>query len=125
MPNLMRGAHNFIILCSAIGEGNSFGEVALIDETCIRTATILADEATDLLVVDKPLYNRCVKEILAKEFQEKRESIVSNPLFSTWSPKYRKQLIMALYKETYSYNTTLVKQGDSVECMYFILRYAH
>ena len=77
------------------GEGNSVGEVALIDETCVRTASIVADAKTDLVIVDKPLYTRCVKDTLAKEFEDKRQFIINNPLFASWAPKYRKQLTMA------------------------------
>ena len=105
------------------GEGNSVGEVALIDETCVRTASIVADAKTDLVIVDKPLYNRCVKDTLAKEFEDKRQFIVNNPLFTSWAPKYRKQLTMALYKETFPYESVMVRQGDPVEFVYFILRY--
>ena len=104
------------------GEGNSVGEVALIDETCVRTASIVADAKTDLVIVDKPLYNRCVKDTLAKEFEDKRQFIVNNPLFTSWAPKYRKQLTMALYKETFPYESVMVRQGDPVEFVYFILR---
>ena len=105
------------------GEGNSVGEVALIDETCVRTASIVADAKTDLVIVDKPLYNRCVKDTLAKEFEDKRQFIVNNPLFASWAPKYRKQLTMALYKETFPYESVMVRQGEPVEFVYFILRY--
>lgn len=55
--------------------GAPFGDVALISDDNIRTASIVADEKTDLLVVDRALYNRSVKEVLAKEFQEKTNFI--------------------------------------------------
>ena len=97
--------------------------MALIDETCVRTASIVADAKTDLVIVDKPLYTRCVKDTLAKEFEDKRQFIINNPLFASWAPKYRKQLTMALYKETFPYESVMVRQGDPVEFVYFILRY--
>lgn len=102
--------------------GFSFGEVALIDETCVRTASIVADERTDLVIVDKALYTRSVKDIIAKEFEDKRDFIARSKLFSSWAPKYRKQLAMALYKEVWPYESTLVRQSDDVEFMYFILQ---
>ncbi|KAL8626025.1 hypothetical protein ACOMHN_012617 [Nucella lapillus] len=128
-------------------EGNSVGEVALIEELKpIRTATVVVDTKTDLLIVDKPLYNRSVKSILAQEFQDKRQFISNNSLFRhvdhlgcfvwcgvvwcsvvwcgvrTWPPKYCKQLTMAMYKRTLPYDGLLVKQGEEVDCVYFILR---
>lgn len=110
---------NYVTL---LGAGTSFGEVALIDETCVRTASIVADDTTDLVIVDKALYTRSVKDSMAREYEEKRQFISNNSLFSFWAPKYRKQLIMALYKAVYSYESTLVRQGDEVECVYFIIR---
>lgn len=110
---------NFV---TTLGEGNTVGEVALIDETCVRTASIVADSKTDLVIVDKPLYNRCVKETLAKEFEDKRQFIANNSLFSSWAPKYTKQLTMAMYKQAWPYDSVLVRQGDQVDFFYFILR---
>lgn len=100
-----------------------FGDVALMSEDCVRTATIIAEEVTDLLVVDRALYNRAVKEVLAKEYEDKVAFINNNPLFSAWTPRYKKQLTMAMYKEEFTYNTTLVKQGEPVEVIYFLIRY--
>ncbi|XP_041368059.1 uncharacterized protein LOC121382607 [Gigantopelta aegis] len=103
-----------------LGPGAPFGEVALESEDCIRTASITADENTDLLVVDRHLYNRSVRDVLAKEFEAKKRFIEQNPMFSSWAPKYRKQLTMALYLENYSYDAVLVRQGDHVKNIYFI-----
>nr|KAI8748793.1 hypothetical protein BgiMline_018225 [Biomphalaria glabrata] len=107
---------------TSLESGAPFGDVALISDDNIRTASIVADEKTDLLVVDRALYNRSVKEVLAKEFQEKTNFIKNNHLFSNWSPKYRKQLAMALYKEGFAYESALTRQGDKTAFMYFILR---
>ncbi|XP_012946512.1 cAMP-dependent protein kinase regulatory subunit, partial [Aplysia californica] len=110
---------NFV---TSLGPGAPFGDVALTSGDSIRTASIISDERTDLLVVDRALYNRSMKEVLAKEFLEKTTFIKNNPLFSNWPPKYRKQLAMALYKETFGYESTLTRQGDRTTDMYFILR---
>ncbi|CAL1537153.1 unnamed protein product [Lymnaea stagnalis] len=106
---------------TSLESGTPFGDVALTSDDNIRTASIVADERTDLLVVDRALYNRSMKEVLAKEFQQKTTFIKNNPLFSNWSPKYRKQLAMALYKDGYAYESSLVRQGDRTTYMYFIL----
>ncbi|XP_059149920.1 uncharacterized protein LOC131936840 isoform X2 [Physella acuta] len=106
---------------TSLESGTPFGDVALTSGDSIRTASIVADERTDLLVVDRALYNRSMKEVLAKEFLEKTTFIKNNPLFSNWSPRYRKQLAMALYKDGYPYESALVRQGDRTTNMYFIL----
>ncbi|BFZ20290.1 hypothetical protein BsWGS_23329 [Bradybaena similaris] len=106
---------------TSLESGAPFGDVALTSGDSIRTASIIADEHTDLLVVDRALYNRSVKEVLAKEFFDKTTFIKNNPLFSVWPAKYRKQLAMALYSETFGYESELVRQGEKTADMYFIL----
>ncbi|XP_062594753.1 uncharacterized protein LOC134256151 [Saccostrea cucullata] len=110
------------IFVTHLGTGVPFGDVALMSEDCVRTATIIAEEETDLLVVDRALYNRAVKEVLAKEYEDKVSFINNNPLFAAWPPRYKKQLTMAMFKEEFTYNTTLVKQGDPVDIIYFLIR---
>ena len=96
--------------------------MALVSDDAVRTATIVAEEETDLLVVDRALYNRAVRDVLAEEFEEKQNFIQTNDLFTSWIPKYKKQLTMAMYKETFPYDSVLVKQGDTVGNIYFIVR---
>ncbi|XP_052224591.1 uncharacterized protein LOC127840150 [Dreissena polymorpha] len=109
---------NFV---TSLGSGFPFGEVALVSDDAVRTATIIAEEETDLLVVDRALYNRAVRDVLAAEFEEKQFFIKHNDMFSSWIPKYRKQLAMAMYKETFPYESVLVRQGDTVQNIYFIV----
>ena len=45
------------------GEGATFGEIALINPDCIRTASIVANERTDLVVIHRDLYNRSVSNV--------------------------------------------------------------
>ena len=52
--------------CMSSGAGATFGEVALISEDCVRTASIITDEPSDVIVIDRQLYNRSVKEVLQK-----------------------------------------------------------
>jgi hypothetical protein len=109
-------SHNIIS-----GDGATFGEVALMSDDCIRTASIIADERCELIVIDRDLYNRSVKNVLKKEFEDKSNFIANSPYFRGWAPKYKKQLAMALQKETLPYEGSLTKQGDPVEAIYFIL----
>ena len=47
------------------GEGTAFGELALIHPDCVRTASIVADEKTDLIVIHRDLYKRSVSKVLS------------------------------------------------------------
>lgn len=42
---------------TSLGAGEGFGEIALVSDDT-RTASIIADETTDLMVVNKTLYAR-------------------------------------------------------------------
>jgi len=104
-------------------EGQAFGEVALIKEDCVRTASVVTDDNTDLMVVDRALYNRSVRDVLEREFNEKTEFVEKNPLFKHWLPKMKKSMTIALQKETMHYGSPIVRQGQPVENVFFILRY--
>jgi hypothetical protein len=116
---MLKHIHEFHL---ASGAGEPFGEVALLSEDCIRTASIVADESTDLICIDRALYNRSVKSVLQEDFEDKATFIATNPFFSNWAPRYKKQLAMAFRKETYGYESVIAKQGDPVAEIYFILR---
>ena len=51
--------------------GFSFGELALINKDCIRNASIVTDETTDLLVLERDVYDRCLKSAQSADLQEK------------------------------------------------------
>ena len=62
-------------------EGQTFGELTLIHSDCVRTASIVADERTDLVVISRDLYNRFVSKVIAREYAEKIKFIENAPLF--------------------------------------------
>ncbi|GAB1600209.1 cGMP-dependent protein kinase egl-4-like [Argonauta hians] len=102
-------------------EGFVFGDVALIRD-CTRTASVVADEDCDLLVLNRLLYNRTVSEVLNQEWQEKTQFVLNNPIFKDWSPKHRKQLVISLRKESYQFGTLISRQGQPAQHIYFILK---
>ena len=57
-----------------MGAGEGFGEIALVSEDT-RTASIIADEITDLMVVNKALYARCLQAPALRRLNEKQEFI--------------------------------------------------
>ncbi|XP_061171730.1 uncharacterized protein LOC133181212 isoform X2 [Saccostrea echinata] len=101
-------------------EGNTVGEIALIKDDCVRTASVVVDEDTDLMVVDRTLYNRSVRDVLEKEFHDKTYFVDTNPLFSYWSPKLKKSLAISLKREIHFYGSPIVRQGQPVGNLYII-----
>ncbi|XP_052217080.1 uncharacterized protein LOC127834962 isoform X3 [Dreissena polymorpha] len=103
------------------GEGKSFGEMALLKVDCIRTATVVADMDTDLVVIDRNLYNRSVRDVLEKEFEQKVNFVEKNVLFHGWPVKQQKLLTVALKKETAKFGSYIIRQGAPTEHMFFLL----
>ena len=103
--------------------GRSFGELALISEECVRNATIITDDPTDLLVVDRALYNRSLHAAQAAEFEERTRFVTESPLFRGWPRKYKRQMAMSIVRETINFDESIVKQGDPASHIYFIVRY--
>ena len=105
--------------------GAAFGEVALLTDSGTRSASVIADELTDLIVIERALYNRCVQDVISHEFQQKDHFITEHAQLSSWAPKYRKQLIMALEKEVLCFEHVITKQGAPVDAIYFIVSSVH
>ncbi|VDI17429.1 Hypothetical predicted protein [Mytilus galloprovincialis] len=108
-------------ICTVTKCGKSFGELALINADSVRNATIITDETTDLIVIGRDLYNRCIKSFHAKEFAERKQFVESNPLFDKWHPKYKKQLAMSLKKEKFHFESVIIKQGTRFDGLRFII----
>lgn len=104
-----------------IPAGKSFGELALINADCVRNASIIADETTDLLIVNRELYSRSLKAFQEKEFNEKKTFVEEYPLFKGWQTRYKKQLAMSLRKEKVNFDGIVVKQGCPVDGICFLL----
>ncbi|XP_064621913.1 uncharacterized protein LOC135484417 isoform X2 [Lineus longissimus] len=102
--------------------GKSFGEIALMSKEAVRNASIVADDGTDLLVVSRLLFNRSLKSKQEAEYKERKQFIACSSLFDKWIPKFSRLLEMSLRKEVYPYGCNIVKQGDPVIGLHFIIK---
>ena len=50
--------------------GKAFGEVALMNEDSVRTASIISDEDCDLMVINRTVYNATLKVLQSKRCLE-------------------------------------------------------
>ncbi|XP_033762446.1 uncharacterized protein LOC117343975 isoform X3 [Pecten maximus] len=102
--------------------GKAFGEVALVKRDALRNASIIADEPCDLMVIGQDLYERSLKADQEKEFAQITAFIDSHPFFSSMSSKFKKLLEMSLRKETYTFDTVIIKQGEPVIGLHFLIK---
>ncbi|KAG5452451.1 cAMP-dependent protein kinase regulatory subunit [Clonorchis sinensis] len=101
--------------------GGCFGEVALLDKESLRTATVIADCETELIVIDRTLYNRSLREVHQVELREKAEFVNRCPAFAGWPYALLKQVGLSLRKVTMSYGAPVVRQGEPLNKMFFLL----
>ncbi|CAF0733690.1 unnamed protein product [Didymodactylos carnosus] len=107
---------NYIV---TLGAGFDFGERALITDEP-RSATVITATSTDLLVVERDVFNRTLKSAHEKELQEKTEFINKCPFFSTWNPRMKRLVSLNLERGHFSYDSLLFKQGERADAVYFI-----
>lgn len=105
---------------TSLGAGEGFGEIALVSEEN-RTASIIADEATDLMVVNRNLYARCLQAPTLRKLEEKKQFINNSPFFGNWAPKMKKLLSLCLERDIIPYDSYLGEQGQPADRIYFII----
>ena len=87
---------------ASLKAGRSFGESVLIEDKMDRNATIIADEATILVTIDRPLYKRSLMEISA-EWKKKTDFVTRCSLFDSWPNAYKSLLVENL--SAHKFNT--------------------
>ncbi|CAG5131952.1 unnamed protein product, partial [Candidula unifasciata] len=103
-------------------EGSCIGEVALVNDNCMRTASCIATSACDCLVIDRALYSVSVKEFIEKEFQDKTLFVERNPLFKSWTQRQKNQLIISMRKSRVGFGEKLARQGQEVDAVHFVYK---
>ncbi|KAK7090258.1 uncharacterized protein [Littorina saxatilis] len=98
----------------------TFGEVALVEQDCIRTASVVANTHLDLLTIDRDLFNRCLHGVVAEDMKAKSDFIERNVMFRTWPGRQKKQLVISLSTEKVCYGDKIIKQGQEADRVYFI-----
>lgn len=108
---------NFIV---QFDTGKTFGELALINKDCIRNASVVADESTDLIVINRDLFNRSLRAPQEYDLQVRENFVKQNELFRSWAPRYRRQAVMSLRREQLQFGMVVVKQGDPVNGLHIL-----
>jgi cAMP-dependent protein kinase regulator len=114
---------------ASLGEGDFFGEMALLSEGP-RLASVVAAERTTVLVLTREQVDRLVQrhpsvgEVLRSFHQERVLANVlrSNPLLASLTPAQREAAVQAFQLQTVPANQTLLTQGQAGEALYLILR---
>lgn len=100
--------------------GRFFGEISMINKNGERSATIIVDQPTVLILIDRDLYTKHLSDKFATEIIHRSSFVATNPLFRSWPSTYRNLLAENLQLRKVGFGDYLVKQGDPLESVYFI-----
>ena len=103
-----------------LGEGDSFGELALMQEGSLRAATIKAVEPCELLKVEREQYNVILKTLMSDELQEKVDFLRQVSLFRECGDNHLQSIAYVLGARSYKRGDVVVMQGQPSEEMYFV-----
>ena len=84
---------------------------------------MICDDTTDLAVINRQLFDRCLHAAQAQDFDERMNFVRRHDLFAKWAPKHRKQMAMSLRKEAISFSEAIIKQGNQTTELYFLLKF--
>jgi CRP-like cAMP-binding protein len=103
----------------SLGTGESFGELALINEAP-RAATITCHKECYFAVIGRAEYQRVLKKIQWKDVQKKIEFFLQIPFFNHWTRTQINKLIYLFSEQNFLLNQTVYNQGDKVDMVYIV-----
>lgn len=106
---------------ASYGVGSAFGEVALVNKDTFRNASIIVDEDTDMMVIGQELFDRSLRADQEAKYAEIRAFIEEHPFFKEMNQRFKKLLEMSIRKERYIFDTHIIKQGEPVVGLHFMI----
>ena len=101
-----------------MGKGKTFGDIALIHNTK-RTASIMASDITDLVVLDKDVFQTYIKVDTRKNMDKNLNKIASFledlNMFTLISQSLIVQISAKCRIKKYPSNTIIIKQGSTAQ----------
>jgi len=104
--------------------GDVFGDMSLLNGVEWRMATVITDESCQLLVLSRCLFDRYIRVHVNEMYTEKSRFVLSNPYLKSAPSAFKTSLIILMRKKSLGYNDVLVRQGQPINSVYFILRSA-
>ena len=103
-------------------KGDTFGELALQHEDSKRTATIITNTDCIIGYLSKNAYETCLSEIELKRRKNEVNFIMSFAIFDqmNWI-SFENKYFNYFKREFYSHKDNLIKQGDKVDKIFFIM----
>ena len=111
-----------VIVGPALGglrSGSSFGEMIMLHDHVTYNSTIIADELTLVLLIDKALYARSFGAHIL-ESENKTSFVNQSPLFRNLKPAIKNLLMENLKPLDIQFGTRFIKQGSICNSLFFV-----
>jgi len=102
------------------GPGDAFGELALL-YNCPRAATIIADEESELWMLDRATFNHIVKDAAAQKREKYDEFLGKVKILSAMEAYERSKLGDAIKEEKFNAGEFVISEGESGNLFYLIM----
>ncbi|KAL4429897.1 hypothetical protein ABPG74_022920 [Tetrahymena malaccensis] len=101
--------------------GAAFGEIALITNSK-RTATIMANQPTELIILEKDVFQAFIKEKKTLHLQKLQSFLENMNLFTLLPENILLEITTKCQIKKYPSNTIIMRQGDDAAAIYFVRR---
>ena len=102
--------------------GGTFGELALIHDNNIRSASIIADDDCVMAVVPKDLYDRLLKSYKEEEYKERLNICNNFYLSKKMKESHKEKLANSMEKIHMEFDSLVAIQLKPCTHMYFIVK---
>lgn len=107
---------------AVLRNGDSFGELALMQEGNLRAATINAKDDSEFLTIFRDDYNRILGAVSEHELADKVNLLRRLPAFRNVPLSMVRSVAYVMSTRDYPRNALVLRQGDEVEDVYFVER---
>lgn len=102
-----------------MGKGDAFGEISLLYNSK-RTASIIAAEKSDIIILEKNIFQEYIKEMKTVHLNKMLLFLESLPVFSMFSQDLLVQISTKCMMKVYPSQTIILKQGTEPNQLYII-----
>ncbi|VDL91231.1 unnamed protein product [Schistocephalus solidus] len=103
-----------------IEPGQGFDEYGLLQAESSRSSSFIADEVSRLMVVDRELYDSCLRPFRGLQLSARQKLAHQYPLFASWPESFIKMAVISLKPKRAGFGMNIVTQGQAVDGLIFL-----
>ena len=107
---------------ASLYNGDSFGELALLREGSVRSATVRAETDVEFLVISREDYNTILGAVTEEQLAEKIDFLIALPAFAGVPLSMIRSVAYVLTTREFDRNAVVFRQGEETEDIFFVER---